>query len=76
MVSILAPEQVLGVCNPNSVSAGSCDALLAGIVIASLLPLPSAKLLGVDSADASESESSSGSAAELTTNSYDAAAAR
>ena len=56
----------------------SNDVHPAGILIASLLPLPSAKLLGVDSAEAqvSESESSSGSAADISADSDDAAAAR
>ena len=51
---------------------------IAGVVVAALLPLPSAKLLGVDSAEAqaSESESSSGSAADTSADSDDAAAAR
>lgn len=41
--------------------------ILAGVVIASLLPLPSAKPLGIDSAeaDACESESRSGSSGDI-----------
>ena len=41
--------------------------VLAGVVIASLLPLPSAKPLGIDSAeaDACESESRSGSSGDI-----------